>query len=129
MHLFLTNTQLFTSLDIRWWITCGLLWCFYQLFGLSFWRHPFTAEDPWVSKWCNATFLQIWWWNKLVYTLNGLMGSSFQQMYIFGWTAPLRQLECADVSWMCHAASRCYFSQRIFFPVPVDQWLEHCISS
>ncbi len=27
-------------------ITCVLLWCFYQLFGLSFWRHPFTAEDP-----------------------------------------------------------------------------------
>jgi len=25
---------------------CGLLWCFYQLFELSFWRHPFTAEDP-----------------------------------------------------------------------------------
>ncbi len=39
------------------WITCGLLWCFYQLFGLSFWRHPFTAEDPLVSKWI---FLQIW---------------------------------------------------------------------
>ncbi len=38
---------------------CGLLWCFYQLFGLSFWRHPFTAEDPLVSKWCNAAFLQI----------------------------------------------------------------------
>ncbi len=37
----------------------GLLWCIYQLFGLSFWRHPFTAEDPLVSKWCNATFLQI----------------------------------------------------------------------
>ncbi len=28
---------------------------FYQLFGLSFWRHPFTAEDP---LWCNATFLK-----------------------------------------------------------------------
>ncbi len=39
--------------------SCGLLWCFYQLFGLSFWRHPFTAEDQLVSKWCNATFLQI----------------------------------------------------------------------
>ncbi len=38
---------------------CGLLWCFYQLFGLSFWRHPFTAEDPLPSKWCNAKFLQI----------------------------------------------------------------------
>ncbi len=36
------------------WIACGLLWCYYQLFGLSFWRHPFTAEDPKVSKWCNA---------------------------------------------------------------------------
>ncbi len=35
------------------------LWCFYQLFRLSFWRHPFTAEDPLLSKWCNATFLQI----------------------------------------------------------------------
>ncbi len=35
----------------------GLLWCFYyQLFGLSFWRHPFTAEHPLLSKWCNATF-------------------------------------------------------------------------
>ncbi len=30
---------------------------FYQLFGLSFWRHPFTAEDTLVSKWCNAKFL------------------------------------------------------------------------
>ncbi len=37
---------------------CGL-WCFYQLFGLSFWRHPFTSEDPLVSKSWNATFLQI----------------------------------------------------------------------
>ncbi len=56
MDLFLTNMQLFTSQDVnRWtgvlWITCGLLWCFYQLFGLSFWRHPFTAEDPLVSEW------------------------------------------------------------------------------
>ncbi len=41
------------------WITCGLLWCFYEQFGLLFWRHPFTAEDPLVSKWCNAKFLQI----------------------------------------------------------------------
>ncbi len=61
MDMFLTNTQLLASQDINWWtgvewITCGLLWYFYQLFGLSFWRHPFTAEDPLVSKWCNATF-------------------------------------------------------------------------
>ncbi len=24
-------------------------WSFYQLFGFSFWWHPFTAEDPWAS--------------------------------------------------------------------------------
>ncbi len=71
IDLFLTNMQLFTSPDVNWWtgvvwITCGLLWCFYQLFGLSFWRHPFTAEDPLLSNWCNATFLQIWWRNKLI---------------------------------------------------------------
>ncbi len=29
------------------------------LSGLSFWRHPFTADDPLVTKWCNAKFLQI----------------------------------------------------------------------
>ncbi len=23
----------------------------------SFWRHPFTAEDPLISKWCNTNFL------------------------------------------------------------------------
>ncbi len=64
MDLFITNMHFFASQDICWWtgvvwITCGLLWCFYQLFGLSFWRHPFTAEDPLVSKWRNDKFLQI----------------------------------------------------------------------
>ncbi len=53
MYLFLTNTELLASQDVNWrngvvWIICGL-WCFYQLFGLSFWRHPFTADDPLVS--------------------------------------------------------------------------------
>ncbi len=53
MDLFLTDTQLFAS------------------------RHPFTAEDPLVSKWCSATFLQIWWRNKLIYILDGLRLSTF----------------------------------------------------
>ncbi len=37
MDLFLTNMQIFTSQDINW-CYCDV---FYQLFGLSFWRHPF----------------------------------------------------------------------------------------
>ncbi len=48
---------------------CDLLWCFYQLFGLSFWRHPFTIMYPLLSEWCNAKFLQIWWRYKLIYIL------------------------------------------------------------
>ncbi len=74
--------QLLSSQDVNWWtgvvwITCGLLWCFYQLFGLSFWRHPFTEEHPLLRQWCNATFLQIWWRNKLIYILDGLRVSTF----------------------------------------------------
>ncbi len=47
---------------------------------LSFWRHPFTAEHPPVSKWCNVTFLQIWWKTNSS-TSDGLR----VQMLISGW--------------------------------------------
>ncbi len=67
------------------WSGVDYLWCFYQLFGLSFWRHPFTAEDPLVSKWCNATFLQI----KNSST-SWMRVSKFQQIWIFGWSIPLK---------------------------------------
>ncbi len=76
---------------------CGLLRCFYQtliltapihcrasidshsdgthslqsIHWLSFWRLPFTAEHPLMNKWCDATFLQIWWRNKLILIFNG----------------------------------------------------------
>ncbi len=64
--------------DLIWWtgvmwITCGLLWCFYKLFRLSFWRHPFTAGHPLLSKWRNATFLKIWWRNKLLFCIKSLL--------------------------------------------------------
>ncbi len=54
--LMLDLFQLLSSPDVNWWtgvvwITCVLLWCFYQLFGLSFWRHPFTAEHPLLRQW------------------------------------------------------------------------------
>ncbi len=85
MGLFYTNM----SFSLHKMLTDGLewsrlLWCFYQLFGLSFWRHPFTAEDPLVSKWCNATFLQIcfWWRDKLIYILDGLRTSTFSAIFL-----------------------------------------------
>ncbi len=45
---------------------------------LSFWRHPFTAEHPLLRlrHWCNATFLQTWWRNKLIYILYDLRVST-----------------------------------------------------
>ncbi len=50
---------------------CELLWCFISCLA-SFWRHPFTAEHPLLSKWWNATFLPIWWRSKLIYIMDGL---------------------------------------------------------
>ncbi len=135
---------------------CGLLWCFYQLFGLSFWRHPFTAhwsqtqfleghssaqfssnqlqitpawkflvilktliswvrcvwlglklncaelwppgiefetnaaEDPLLSKWCNATFLKICSYEETnSFTSWMAWGRGHAQTnFIFMWTIP-----------------------------------------
>ncbi len=59
-----------SGVDYLWFIVM-----FNQLFGLSFWRHPFTAEDPLLSKLCNAAFLQLWWRNILVCILDDLRES------------------------------------------------------
>ncbi len=84
---------------------CGLLRCFDQLFGFSFWRHPFTAEDPFVSKWYNAKFLQI------CSDLEWSEGEYFQPIEIFGWTYFLIHfLYCTHVLWIV-----CDFMLLIFF--------------
>ncbi len=54
--------QRFASQYINVWT--GVYLCFYQLFELSFWRHPFTADNPLVSKWCNAKFIQICYYEE-----------------------------------------------------------------
>ncbi len=79
------------SQDVNWWTgVCGLLWCFYQLFGLSFWRHPFTAEDPLVRTSCYIFPNLFPWWNKLIYILDGLRVRHFQLFFMFWWTISLR---------------------------------------
>ncbi len=94
MDLFLINMQFFTSQDINWWtevvwITCALLWCFYQLFGHSFWRHPFTAEDPLVSKRFNDKFLQIYSSEETKSSTSWMVWLYFQHIFISVWTVPL----------------------------------------
>ncbi len=54
---------------------CGLLWCFNQLFGLSFWRHPFTAEHPLLID-VMKCYISTNMTNKLIYILNGLRVST-----------------------------------------------------
>ncbi len=64
---FISNTQLFTSQGVNWWI--GVVWIIYHLFGLSFWRHPFTAEDPFHDGIIISPNL-FWWRNNLIYIVH-----------------------------------------------------------
>ncbi len=70
LHLhdeFISNTQLFTSQGVNWWI--GVVWIIYHLFGLSFWRHLFTAEDPFHDGIIISPNL-FWWRNNLIYIVH-----------------------------------------------------------
>ncbi len=58
----------------------GGFWYERTILGLSFWRHPFTAEDPSVSKWRNTKTSSNLFWEtriKLIYILDGLSMSTF----------------------------------------------------
>ncbi len=107
--------QLLSSPDVNWWtgvvwITCGLLWCFYQLFGLSFWRHPFTAEHPLLRQWCRDTFLQTWWRNKLILILDDLRVNTFSANSYFSlklWSPRVHILfPCICVVCVCLVSGR-----------------------
>ncbi len=80
-----------SSRDVNWWT--GVVWIivmFYQLFGLSFWRHPFTAK---IHFWASdamlhfsksvlmkkQTHLHLGWPERV----------HFKHITIFGWTVPL----------------------------------------
>ncbi len=112
-----------TLIDGQLWWCCGLLWCIYEL--LSFWWHPFTAEDPLESKWCNATFLQIcsnketssstprtnWGWVNV------------QQMFIFGVTI---SLFCSFIQLTASTVSRGFcLVWKLSFYVATSQSLWH----
>ncbi len=92
--LVITNTHIFTSQDVNSYnrimsINCGLLCCFFQLFGFSIWWHPITSEDSLSIKCCNAKFLQISS-EKLIYVHLGWLKG--EQIFIFEWTTPLKKV-------------------------------------
>ncbi len=66
------------------WIAWGLLWCFYQLFGLSFWWHLFTVDDPLLSKLCNATFPHLFPWNNKLIIIGWPENDTFSANFYFG---------------------------------------------
>ncbi len=66
------------------------------------WRHPFTAEDPLMSKWCDAKFLQISS-NEETNSSTSWMAWGwvhFQQILTLGWTVPLRKLNRVSFDFM-----------------------------
>ncbi len=82
MDLFVTSMQLVNSFHVDY---CDV---FYQLFGLSFWRHPFTADNPLLSKGYDARFFQIQVHLKqirlpglIAFTYLGALFSETQNMY------------------------------------------------
>ncbi len=92
--LMLDLFQLLSSQDVNWWtgvlwITCGLLFCFYQLFDShSDGTHSLQSIHCWDTdamlhfsksdeETNSSTSWMIWRW------------SHFQQSFIFGWTFPL----------------------------------------
>ncbi len=99
MDLFHTNMQLLASQDINWWtgvvwISCGFLWL---------WWHPFTAEDPLMSKWCDAKFLQICSDEETNSSASWMTWGwvNCQQICISGWTIPLSSLvECLFIKFV-----------------------------
>ncbi len=63
------------------WTACGLLWCLD-----SFWRHPFTADDPLESKSWNAQFPPMYSDEETNSSTSCMAweGGHFQQVFILG---------------------------------------------
>ncbi len=78
----------------------GHLWWRWACFGLSFWWHPFTVEDPLLSK---SVFRR----NKLIYILDGLRAS------FHFWVN--HSFKCGQGEWFPNLAG----SEKLF----VDVWL------
>ncbi len=134
IELFITKMQVFISQDVRpnWWtgvmwIISVFLWCFYQLFGLSFWRHPLTVEDPLVSKWCDAKFLQMCSDEETNSSTSWMAWGRvhFQQTLIFGWTIPLKM---SFICYYIHITVSCTLTE-LLHKLEITAWTACVIES
>ncbi len=100
MELFLTNSLLFTLQYVNWWsgavwITCGLWWCFYQLFGLILTApiHCRGSIGEQVMEYHWNAFLQICFHEGTNSSTSWMAWGwvHFQEMFLFAWTILLNE--------------------------------------
>ncbi len=111
-------------------LTDGVVWIivmFYQLFGLSFWRHPFTAEHTLLSKWCNTCNISpnlFPWWNNLTH-LGWPEGFHFRVNCSFKCLALFRMLlkQKSSAAVIYHRCASIFSFVRVWCNVDPPWWL------
>ncbi len=84
VDLFLINTQIFVSKTLIDELeSCGLLWCFYQLFELSIWWHPFSEVSKFVTM-KKETRLHPEW-PKIIYLISQDHALITSILIVFSW--------------------------------------------
>ncbi len=63
--------------------------------------HSLQIEDILVNKWFNARFLQIWWRNKFIYFLDGMIVSTFSANFNF-WLNYSFKEHLNNIKNLCH---------------------------
>ncbi len=94
---------------------------------------PFTSQDSWVSKGYNATFLQFWLRNKLIYILDDLGEYIFSKCSILGVNCSFKVqffllFITQNASFISHCVGYCALRQ-VSGPLPLNhliptEWLQ-----
>ncbi len=110
MYLFLRETQHFTSHAVNWGTWTGVVWII-VMFLSAVWTliltAPFTAEDPLVSKWCNAQFHNSFWWRNKTHEWPEGRVSTFSANFQFWVKLFTLSLKCFICSYSFFTKSWC----------------------
>ncbi len=92
---------------------------FYQLFGLSFWWHPFSTVDPLVSKECDAKFLQM--------CSNEVLNSLYTTLQSCPESTTFSSLRCSCWNRVrCMCSSSISFLSSLFIFICSLKWARDC---